>query len=60
MCVGELMVVVCTIVLTLAYMTTSQISTLSELFVSWNDIVSEAEATVTRLEKQKQQALDIS
>ncbi|GAA6036978.1 hypothetical protein JCM8097_005488 [Rhodosporidiobolus ruineniae] len=35
------------------------ISTLSELFVSWNDIVSEAEDAVTRLEKQKTQAYDI-
>ncbi|GAA5959457.1 hypothetical protein JCM21900_003762 [Sporobolomyces salmonicolor] len=36
------------------------ISTLSELFVSWNDIISEAEDTVDRLEKERNKPLDIS
>ncbi|BGO89368.1 hypothetical protein NBRC10512_006282 [Rhodotorula toruloides] len=34
------------------------ISTLSELFVSWNDIMSEMEDTVTKLEKEKHRQLD--
>ncbi|GAA5954383.1 hypothetical protein JCM3765_004443 [Sporobolomyces pararoseus] len=36
------------------------ITELSELFISWNDLISEAEATVTKLEKQKNRTLDIS
>ncbi|ORY78444.1 hypothetical protein BCR35DRAFT_279742 [Leucosporidium creatinivorum] len=36
------------------------ISTLSEIFISWNDIVSAAEEAVTRLEKERNQELDIS
>ncbi|GAA5881010.1 hypothetical protein JCM1840_007218 [Sporobolomyces johnsonii] len=36
------------------------ISTLSELFVSWNDIISEAEHTVDRLERERSKAFDIS
>jgi hypothetical protein len=38
----------------------SQISTLSEIFISWNDIVSAAEEAVTKLEKEQNQELDIS
>ncbi|KAJ8295276.1 hypothetical protein OF846_001525 [Rhodotorula toruloides] len=34
------------------------ISTLSELFVSWNDIMSEMEDSVTKLEKEKHRQLD--
>uniref|UniRef100_A0A0K3CGQ0 Dynactin subunit 3 n=1 Tax=Rhodotorula toruloides TaxID=5286 RepID=A0A0K3CGQ0_RHOTO len=34
------------------------ISTLSELFVSWNDIMSAMEDTVTKLEKEKHRQLD--
>ncbi|KDE08062.1 hypothetical protein MVLG_01762 [Microbotryum lychnidis-dioicae p1A1 Lamole] len=36
------------------------ISTLSEVFVQWNDIVSEAEQEVTRIEKSRNPSLDIS
>ncbi|GAA6060149.1 hypothetical protein JCM10212_001446 [Sporobolomyces blumeae] len=36
------------------------IATLSELFVAWNDIITEAEDAVDRLEKQRNQPLDIS
>lgn len=36
----------------------AQISTLSELFVSWNDIMSAMEDTVTKLEKEKHRQLD--
>ncbi|GAA5912732.1 hypothetical protein JCM5296_006553 [Sporobolomyces johnsonii] len=36
------------------------ISTLSELFISWNDIISEAEDAVDRLERERSKALDIS
>ncbi|GAA5983415.1 hypothetical protein JCM5350_007642 [Sporobolomyces pararoseus] len=36
------------------------ITELSELFISWNDLITEAEATVTKLEKQKNRTLDIS
>ncbi|GAA5837695.1 hypothetical protein JCM5353_003820 [Sporobolomyces roseus] len=36
------------------------ITNLSELFVSWNDLVTEAEETVTKLEKERNQPLDIS
>ncbi|SGY72659.1 BQ5605_C005g03194 [Microbotryum silenes-dioicae] len=39
---------------------TAQISTLSEVFVQWNDIVSEAEQEVTRIEKSRNPSLDIS
>ncbi|SCZ97708.1 BZ3500_MvSof-1268-A1-R1_Chr4-3g07393 [Microbotryum saponariae] len=39
---------------------TAQISTLSEVFVQWNDIVSEAEQEVTRIEKNRNPSLDIS
>jgi hypothetical protein len=31
----------------------SQVSTLSEVFISWNDIVSSAEETVARLEREQ-------
>jgi len=37
-----------------------QITNLSELFVSWNDLVTEAEEAVTKLEKERNQPLDIS
>ncbi|GAA5877401.1 hypothetical protein JCM16303_003317 [Sporobolomyces ruberrimus] len=36
------------------------ITDLSELFISWNDLLTEAEETVTKLEKQRDQTLDIS
>ncbi|GAA5904015.1 uncharacterized protein JCM6883_002055 [Sporobolomyces salmoneus] len=36
------------------------ITNLSELFVSWNDLITEAETTVTKLEKQRNESLDIS
>ncbi|GAA5868826.1 hypothetical protein JCM8547_002840 [Rhodosporidiobolus lusitaniae] len=35
------------------------ISTLSELFVSWNDILAEAENAVTRLEKERNRGYDV-
>lgn len=37
-----------------------QITNLSELFVSWNELVSEAEDAVTKLEKKRDESLDIS
>lgn len=37
-----------------------QISTLSEIFVSWNDIVSAAEDAVTKLEKERNKELDFA
>ncbi|GAA5847884.1 hypothetical protein JCM3766R1_003169 [Sporobolomyces carnicolor] len=36
------------------------ITNLSELFVSWNELVSEAEDAVTKLEKKRDESLDIS
>ncbi|GAA5966828.1 hypothetical protein JCM8115_002285 [Rhodotorula mucilaginosa] len=36
------------------------ISTMSELFVSWDDLLTEAETALTRLEKARDQPLDIS
>lgn len=36
------------------------ISTMSELFVSWDDLLTEAETALTRLEKARDQSLDIS
>ena len=38
----------------------AQISTMSELFVSWDDLLTEAETALTRLEKARDQPLDIS
>ncbi|GAA5978569.1 hypothetical protein JCM10908_004408 [Rhodotorula pacifica] len=36
------------------------ISTMSELFVSWDDLLTEAETALTRMEKARDQPLDIS
>ncbi|GAA5862205.1 hypothetical protein JCM3774_004823 [Rhodotorula dairenensis] len=36
------------------------ISTMSELFVTWDDLVTEAETAVTRLEKARSEPFDIS
>lgn len=33
---------------------------MSELFVSWDDLLTEAETALTRLEKARNQPLDIS
>lgn len=37
-----------------------QINTLSEIFVSWNDIVSSAEEEIAKLEREQSKGEDVS
>ena len=40
--------------------TSYQINTLSEIFVSWNDIVASAEEEIARLEREQSKGEDVS